>query len=62
MLEHGWHIHYTNRRYGHRLLPDTFEAYKKQRYRWASRRIPDFQEALAPAVAALAAAHARAEA
>ncbi len=35
MLEHGWHIHYTNRRYGHGLLPDTFEAYKKQRYRWA---------------------------
>src|SRR5262249_15483416 len=25
----------TNRRYGHGLLPDTFEAYKKQRYRWA---------------------------
>jgi exo-beta-1,3-glucanase (GH17 family)/cellulose synthase/poly-beta-1,6-N-acetylglucosamine synthase-like glycosyltransferase len=35
MLEHGWQIHYTNRRYGHGLLPDTFEAYKKQRYRWA---------------------------
>jgi cellulose synthase/poly-beta-1,6-N-acetylglucosamine synthase-like glycosyltransferase/exo-beta-1,3-glucanase (GH17 family) len=35
LLEHGWQIHYTNRRYGHGLLPDTFEAYKKQRYRWA---------------------------
>ena len=35
VLEHGWQIHYTNRRYGHGLLPDTFEAYKKQRYRWA---------------------------
>ena len=35
MLEHGWQIHYTNRRYGHGLLPDTFEAYKKQRHRWA---------------------------
>jgi cellulose synthase/poly-beta-1,6-N-acetylglucosamine synthase-like glycosyltransferase len=35
VLEHGWAIHYTNRRYGHGLLPDTFEAYKKQRYRWA---------------------------
>jgi exo-beta-1,3-glucanase (GH17 family)/cellulose synthase/poly-beta-1,6-N-acetylglucosamine synthase-like glycosyltransferase len=35
ILEHGWQIHYTNRRYGHGLLPDTFEAYKKQRYRWA---------------------------
>jgi exo-beta-1,3-glucanase (GH17 family)/cellulose synthase/poly-beta-1,6-N-acetylglucosamine synthase-like glycosyltransferase len=35
VLEHGWHIHYTNRRYGHGLLPDTFDAYKKQRHRWA---------------------------
>jgi cellulose synthase/poly-beta-1,6-N-acetylglucosamine synthase-like glycosyltransferase len=35
VLERGWHIHYTNHRYGHGLLPDTFEAYKKQRYRWA---------------------------
>jgi exo-beta-1,3-glucanase (GH17 family)/cellulose synthase/poly-beta-1,6-N-acetylglucosamine synthase-like glycosyltransferase len=35
VLEQGWHIHYTNRRYGHGLLPDTFDAYKKQRHRWA---------------------------
>ena len=35
VLEHGWQIHYTNRRYGHGLLPDTFEAYKRQHYRWA---------------------------
>jgi cellulose synthase/poly-beta-1,6-N-acetylglucosamine synthase-like glycosyltransferase len=35
LLEHGWHAHYTNRRYGHGLLPDTYEAYKKQRDRWA---------------------------
>lgn len=35
ILEHGWHAHYTNTRYGHGLLPDTFEAYKKQRDRWA---------------------------
>ena len=35
VLEHGWQIHYTNRRYGHGLLPDTFDAYKKQRFRWA---------------------------
>ena len=35
MLEQGWQAHYTNRRYGHGLLPDTFEAYKKQRHRWA---------------------------
>ncbi len=35
LLELGWHAHYTNRRYGFGLLPDTFEAYKKQRHRWA---------------------------
>ena len=35
VLEHGWQIHYTNRRYGHGLLPDTFDAYKKQHHRWA---------------------------
>ncbi len=35
ILERGWLAHYTNRRYGHGLLPDTFEAYKKQRHRWA---------------------------
>jgi exo-beta-1,3-glucanase (GH17 family)/cellulose synthase/poly-beta-1,6-N-acetylglucosamine synthase-like glycosyltransferase len=35
ILELGWHTHYTNRRYGHGLLPDSFEAYKKQRHRWA---------------------------
>jgi exo-beta-1,3-glucanase (GH17 family)/cellulose synthase/poly-beta-1,6-N-acetylglucosamine synthase-like glycosyltransferase len=35
ILERGWQIHYTNHRYGHGLLPDTFEAYKKQRHRWA---------------------------
>jgi exo-beta-1,3-glucanase (GH17 family)/cellulose synthase/poly-beta-1,6-N-acetylglucosamine synthase-like glycosyltransferase len=35
LLESGWTAHYTNRRYGHGLLPDTFEAYKKQRQRWA---------------------------
>jgi exo-beta-1,3-glucanase (GH17 family)/cellulose synthase/poly-beta-1,6-N-acetylglucosamine synthase-like glycosyltransferase len=35
LLENGWHAHYTNRRYGHGLLPDSFEAFKKQRHRWA---------------------------
>ncbi len=35
ILEHGWIAHYTNRRYGRGLLPDTFEAYKRQRHRWA---------------------------
>ncbi|MTW16168.1 glycosyltransferase [Rhodoplanes serenus] len=35
IYEQGWRAHYTNRRYGHGLLPDTFEAFKKQRHRWA---------------------------
>jgi hypothetical protein len=35
LLELGWQAHYTNRRYGHGLLPDSFDAYKKQRNRWA---------------------------
>src|SRR6516164_1046076 len=33
--EHGWLTHYTNHRYGRGLLPDTYEAFKKQRHRWA---------------------------
>jgi len=35
VLEQGWQAHYTSRRYGYGLLPDTFEAFKKQRHRWA---------------------------
>jgi exo-beta-1,3-glucanase (GH17 family)/cellulose synthase/poly-beta-1,6-N-acetylglucosamine synthase-like glycosyltransferase len=35
IIEHGWTTHYTNHRYGHGLLPDTYEAFKKQRHRWA---------------------------
>jgi exo-beta-1,3-glucanase (GH17 family)/GT2 family glycosyltransferase len=35
LLELGWQAHYTNVRYGHGLLPDNFEFYKKQRDRWA---------------------------
>jgi cellulose synthase/poly-beta-1,6-N-acetylglucosamine synthase-like glycosyltransferase/exo-beta-1,3-glucanase (GH17 family) len=35
IMEHGWLTHYTNTRYGHGLLPDTYEAFKKQRHRWA---------------------------
>ena len=35
ILEHGYIAHYTNHRYGHGLLPDTFDAYKRQRQRWA---------------------------
>ena len=35
LLEGRWTAHYTNRRYGYGLLPDTFDAYKRQRHRWA---------------------------
>src|SRR5467141_583729 len=35
IIEHGWLTHYTNHRYGHGLLPDTYEAFKKQRHLWA---------------------------
>jgi exo-beta-1,3-glucanase (GH17 family)/glycosyltransferase involved in cell wall biosynthesis len=35
IIEHGWLTHYTNDRYGYGLLPDTYEAFKKQRHRWA---------------------------
>jgi hypothetical protein len=35
ILEQGWIAHYTTRRYGYGLLPDSFEDYKKQRHRWA---------------------------
>jgi len=33
--ELGWTTHYTNHRYGQGMLPDTYEAFKKQRHRWA---------------------------
>jgi cellulose synthase/poly-beta-1,6-N-acetylglucosamine synthase-like glycosyltransferase/exo-beta-1,3-glucanase (GH17 family) len=36
ILELGWRLHYTNRRYGHGLLPQDFRAFKMQRDRWAS--------------------------
>ncbi|MBI1181916.1 MAG: glycosyltransferase [Alphaproteobacteria bacterium] len=35
LLEAGYEGTYTNRRYGWGLLPDTFEAFKTQRHRWA---------------------------
>ncbi len=36
IIEQGWQVQYTNRRYGWGLLPNSYEAFKKQRYRWAS--------------------------
>jgi exo-beta-1,3-glucanase (GH17 family)/cellulose synthase/poly-beta-1,6-N-acetylglucosamine synthase-like glycosyltransferase len=35
LLKRGWRALYTNKRYGWGLLPDTYEAYRKQRHRWA---------------------------
>ena len=35
MLSRGYHSVYINRAYGQGLLPTTFEATKKQRFRWA---------------------------
>ncbi|MDI3471502.1 MAG: beta-(1-3)-glucosyl transferase [Pseudolabrys sp.] len=35
ILELGWKSLYTRRRYGRGLLPDSFQAYKLQRHRWA---------------------------
>lgn len=35
ILERGWRAEYTRKRYGFGLLPDTYEAFKKQRHRWA---------------------------
>jgi hypothetical protein len=34
ILELGWETHY-NKRYGLGLLPDNFQQFKRQRYRWA---------------------------
>ncbi|MDX2203400.1 MAG: glycosyltransferase [Hyphomicrobiaceae bacterium] len=35
IIGNGWTSLYTRRRYGHGLLPDTYLAFKRQRYRWA---------------------------
>lgn len=35
LFEAGYEATYTSRRYGWGVLPDTFEAFKKQRHRWA---------------------------
>lgn len=35
IMERGWTAHYTNERYGWGLLPDSYEAFRKQRHRWA---------------------------
>ncbi|MDX1670354.1 MAG: glycosyltransferase family 2 protein, partial [Limnobacter sp.] len=35
IFELGYEATYTNKSYGQGLIPDTFLAFKKQRYRWA---------------------------
>jgi exo-beta-1,3-glucanase (GH17 family)/cellulose synthase/poly-beta-1,6-N-acetylglucosamine synthase-like glycosyltransferase len=35
ILELGWRAHYTRRRYGRGLLPDSYAAFQRQRHRWA---------------------------
>jgi cellulose synthase/poly-beta-1,6-N-acetylglucosamine synthase-like glycosyltransferase len=35
LYEAGYAAHYTSRRYGWGMLPDTFKAFKTQRFRWA---------------------------
>lgn len=35
LLNAGWNSLYVNKTYGRGLIPATFEAYKKQHYRWA---------------------------
>jgi cellulose synthase/poly-beta-1,6-N-acetylglucosamine synthase-like glycosyltransferase len=35
IMQQGWLTHYTKERYGYGVLPDTYEAFRKQRHRWA---------------------------
>ena len=35
LFEHGYEAHYLTRSYGRGLIPDAFQDYKKQRFRWA---------------------------
>ncbi|HEX2581157.1 MAG TPA: glycosyltransferase [Dongiaceae bacterium] len=35
LFEHGYRAVYTDKSYGQGLMPDSFDAYRKQRYRWA---------------------------
>lgn len=35
LFEHGYRAIYTEKSYGKGLMPDSFDAYRKQRYRWA---------------------------
>ena len=62
VLEQGWQIHYTNRRYGYGLLPDTLRGLQEAAPPLGLRRLPDPQEALAAIAAGRAPAHQRPEA
>jgi cellulose synthase/poly-beta-1,6-N-acetylglucosamine synthase-like glycosyltransferase len=39
----GYSSIYVNRTYGWGLIPETFEAYKKQRYRWTAGPVQEFR-------------------
>ena len=44
LFEAGYHAHYTRRRYGWGLLPDTYRAFKTQRHRWAYGAVQIFRK------------------
>ena len=48
ILELGWRAHYTNRRYGYGLLPDSYRRLQATARPLGLWRLPDRQEALAP--------------
>ena len=62
ILELGWLAHYTNRRYGHGLLPDSFQRLQAAAPPLGLRRLPDPEEALAALPAGREPPHPRAEA
>ena len=62
LLEQGWQVHYTNRRYGHGLLPDTLRGLQEAAPPLGLWRLPDSAPPLASSVAARARPDARPEA
>ncbi len=62
ILEQGWLAHYTNKRYGHGLLPDNYPAVQAAASPLGLRRLPDREEALAVLPAGREPPHPRAKA
>ena len=44
LFEAGYQAHYTRKRYGWGLLPDTYRAFKTQRHRWAYGAVQIFRK------------------